>query len=151
MSKLSALDQLNEMIEELEIIVGNRGQKIDSKSLESLSINDKNENNTATTITNNVKNSEKNDKNKNKSRNTNIAKEIPEMVSDEININSIDLRVGIIRKVFRHETAEKLYCEEIDIGDVYDINVYAFIIIYMDICTYTLYLLCIYMHVDIYI
>jgi len=33
-----------------------------------------------------------------------------------LNINSIDLRVGIIRKVTKHETADKLYCEEIDVG-----------------------------------
>ena len=37
--------------------------------------------------------------------------------SDEININSLDLRVGIIRSVVRHEGAEKLYCEEIDVGE----------------------------------
>lgn len=36
---------------------------------------------------------------------------------DAITINSIDLRVGIIRKVCKHETAEKLYCEEIDVGE----------------------------------
>lgn len=36
---------------------------------------------------------------------------------DAININAIDLRVGIIRKVCKHETAEKLYCEEIDVGE----------------------------------
>lgn len=37
--------------------------------------------------------------------------------SDEININSLDIRVGIIRKVDRHPTAEKLYVEEIDVGE----------------------------------
>lgn len=36
---------------------------------------------------------------------------------EEITVNSIDLRVGIIRKVSKHPTAEKLYCEEIDIGE----------------------------------
>lgn len=36
---------------------------------------------------------------------------------DAININAIDLRVGVIRKVCKHETAEKLYCEEIDVGE----------------------------------
>lgn len=34
-----------------------------------------------------------------------------------LNINSIDLRVGVIRKVTKHETADKLYCEEIDVGE----------------------------------
>jgi aminoacyl tRNA synthase complex-interacting multifunctional protein 1 len=38
-------------------------------------------------------------------------------VKDAITINAIDLRVGIIRKVCKHETAEKLYCEEIDVGE----------------------------------
>jgi aminoacyl tRNA synthase complex-interacting multifunctional protein 1 len=36
---------------------------------------------------------------------------------EELTVNSIELRVGIIRKVTKHETAEKLYCEEIDIGE----------------------------------
>lgn len=38
-------------------------------------------------------------------------------VDEELTVNSIDLRVGIIRKVSKHATAEKLYCEEIDIGE----------------------------------
>jgi aminoacyl tRNA synthase complex-interacting multifunctional protein 1 len=38
-------------------------------------------------------------------------------VEEELTVNSIDLRVGIIRKVSKHPTAEKLYCEEIDIGE----------------------------------
>ncbi|RYE84884.1 MAG: hypothetical protein EOO65_01455 [Methanosarcinales archaeon] len=37
--------------------------------------------------------------------------------TDEININSLDIRVGVIRKVERHPTAEKLYVEEIDVGE----------------------------------
>lgn len=41
----------------------------------------------------------------------------PAEQKDAITINSIDLRVGIIRKVCKHETAEKLYCEEIDVGE----------------------------------
>lgn len=34
-----------------------------------------------------------------------------------LNVNAIDLRVGVIVKVQRHETAEKLYTEEIDVGE----------------------------------
>mmetsp|Transcript_2286 Transcript_2286/g.3603 ORF Transcript_2286/g.3603 Transcript_2286/m.3603 type:complete len:237 (+) Transcript_2286:44-754(+) len=34
-----------------------------------------------------------------------------------MNLNALDLRVGIIRTVSKHETAEKLYCEEIDVGE----------------------------------
>jgi len=37
--------------------------------------------------------------------------------SEAISVNSIDLRVGVIVNVKRHETAEKLYCEEIDVGE----------------------------------
>jgi aminoacyl tRNA synthase complex-interacting multifunctional protein 1 len=41
----------------------------------------------------------------------------PPAQADAITVNSLDLRVGIIRKVARHETAEKLYVEEIDVGE----------------------------------
>jgi len=34
-----------------------------------------------------------------------------------LNVNSIDLRVGLITSVKRHETADKLYCEMIDVGE----------------------------------
>jgi len=37
--------------------------------------------------------------------------------NEPLSINSIDLRVGIIRTVKRHDTAEKLYVEEIDVGE----------------------------------
>ena len=37
--------------------------------------------------------------------------------NESLSINSIDLRVGIIRSVKRHDTAEKLYVEEIDVGE----------------------------------
>ena len=32
-------------------------------------------------------------------------------------ISALDIRVGLIRKVWEHEEAEKLYCEEIDVGE----------------------------------
>jgi len=35
----------------------------------------------------------------------------------ELTINSLDLRVGVIVSVQKHETADKLYCEMIDIGE----------------------------------
>lgn len=34
-----------------------------------------------------------------------------------LSVNSLDLRVGVIRNCVKHETAEKLYCEEIDVGE----------------------------------
>ena len=39
------------------------------------------------------------------------------VVKEDLDINALDLRVGVIVKVQKHETADKLYCEEIDIGE----------------------------------
>uniref|UniRef100_A0A7S1C0F2 tRNA-binding domain-containing protein n=1 Tax=Corethron hystrix TaxID=216773 RepID=A0A7S1C0F2_9STRA len=36
---------------------------------------------------------------------------------DDFNISSLDIRVGLIKRAWEHETAEKLYCEEIDVGE----------------------------------
>jgi aminoacyl tRNA synthase complex-interacting multifunctional protein 1 len=38
-------------------------------------------------------------------------------VSDTIDISKLDIRVGVITKAWEHEEAEKLFCEEIDIGE----------------------------------
>lgn len=35
----------------------------------------------------------------------------------ELNISALDIRVGKILKVWNHESADKLYCEEIDVGE----------------------------------
>ena len=35
----------------------------------------------------------------------------------ELNISALDIRVGKIVKAWEHETADKLYCEEIDVGE----------------------------------
>ncbi|GAX22116.1 phenylalanyl-tRNA synthetase alpha chain [Fistulifera solaris] len=37
--------------------------------------------------------------------------------SAEIDVSKFDIRVGIITKAWEHEEAEKLFCEEIDIGE----------------------------------
>lgn len=37
--------------------------------------------------------------------------------STDIDISKLDIRVGTITKVWEHEEADKLYCEEIDIGE----------------------------------
>ncbi len=37
--------------------------------------------------------------------------------SDEIDISKLDIRVGVITKAWNHEEADKLFCEEIDIGE----------------------------------
>lgn len=35
----------------------------------------------------------------------------------ELDISALDIRVGKILKVWEHESAEKLYCEEVDVGE----------------------------------
>ena len=35
----------------------------------------------------------------------------------EIDISKFDIRVGVIQKAWEHEEADKLFCEEIDIGE----------------------------------
>ena len=37
--------------------------------------------------------------------------------SDEIDVSKLDIRVGIIKNAWEHEDAEKLFCEEIDVGE----------------------------------
>lgn len=41
----------------------------------------------------------------------------PSAADEPISVNSIDLRVGKIVSVSKHETADKLYCEMIDVGE----------------------------------
>jgi aminoacyl tRNA synthase complex-interacting multifunctional protein 1 len=38
-------------------------------------------------------------------------------LSDVIDISKLDIRVGIIQNAWEHEEADKLFCEEIDIGE----------------------------------
>jgi aminoacyl tRNA synthase complex-interacting multifunctional protein 1 len=45
------------------------------------------------------------------------AAQAPASAEVDLDINAIDLRVGIIRSVRKHDTADKLYCEEIDVGE----------------------------------
>lgn len=102
METKSALGILNDMITELEIstsnYVANHSQTVkpisDSKAKETL-----------------VKSNSKT----NKSSNGNTANTTA--VKAEINLLSIDLRVGVITKVEKHPTADKLYIEEIDVGE----------------------------------
>ena len=39
------------------------------------------------------------------------------VASEELNISALDIRVGKILKAWEHESAEKLYCEEVDVGE----------------------------------
>ena len=36
---------------------------------------------------------------------------------DELDISALDIRVGVIKKVWEHPEADKLFCEEIDVGE----------------------------------
>ena len=36
---------------------------------------------------------------------------------NQVDITKLDIRVGVITKVWKHPDAEKLYCEEIDVGE----------------------------------
>lgn len=44
-------------------------------------------------------------------------KQPPAPASDEIDVSKLDIRVGVITKAWEHEEADKLFCEEIDIGE----------------------------------
>ena len=108
------MQQLNELIDELEIVITN------TKSSSSISCPAAVASSADAISNDNKRNSNrqeipavavKKEKNVTEPR---VKESIP---SDEININSLDLRVGVIRSVIRHETAEKLYCEEIDVGE----------------------------------
>lgn len=52
-----------------------------------------------------------------KADNKQAAKPTESNADEPLNVNAIDLRVGVIRSVEKHATAEKLYCELIDVGE----------------------------------
>lgn len=41
----------------------------------------------------------------------------PAIPSGEIDVSKLDIRVGVIKRAWEHEDADKLFCEEIDIGE----------------------------------
>jgi aminoacyl tRNA synthase complex-interacting multifunctional protein 1 len=41
----------------------------------------------------------------------------PPTTASEIDVSKLDIRVGLITKAWEHEDADKLFCEEIDIGE----------------------------------
>ena len=45
------------------------------------------------------------------------AKQQQQAAPAELNISALDIRVGKILKAWNHEEAEKLYCEEVDVGE----------------------------------
>jgi phenylalanyl-tRNA synthetase alpha chain len=48
---------------------------------------------------------------------TEDSKNVEIQKTDEIDISKLDIRVGVIVKAWEHEEADKLFCEEIDIGE----------------------------------
>merc|ERR1712176_249958 len=44
-------------------------------------------------------------------------KKSPPAPAGPIDVSKLDIRVGVINKVWEHEEADKLYCEEIDLGE----------------------------------
>lgn len=44
-------------------------------------------------------------------------KKTPPAPAGEIDISKLDIRVGVINKAWEHPEAEKLFCEEIDLGE----------------------------------
>jgi len=41
----------------------------------------------------------------------------PPTAAVDIDVSKLDIRVGVINKAWEHEEADKLYCEEIDVGE----------------------------------
>lgn len=105
----AAIKLLDDMINELEVIV-NLSPKVSSLNQESATISE------TPKVTEKVSKKEKTDKVPSKVSASNV-NATDSATAFPLNINSIDLRVGIIRKVTKHETADKLYCEEIDVGE----------------------------------
>ena len=90
---MSALQQLDTLIAELELQVGNRVTTAPSSS--SSSSNKPSQQPQPTTSD----------------------------AAEELTVNSLDLRVGLITTCVRHDTAEKLYCETIDVGEAAPRNI----------------------------
>lgn len=116
---LSGLQQLHDLIAELEIVVGN-GTKC--QSLVSPVVTSANKGQTLKVVPSSVTktgvdNEEDSVVKKNGEKKAVVSRTKEIILPDEININSLDLRVGVIRSVIRHADAEKLYCEDIDVGE----------------------------------
>jgi aminoacyl tRNA synthase complex-interacting multifunctional protein 1 len=106
----SAVELLDNLIAELEISIGKDTTSVNETS----ELPSKKENQASKKSS---KSSEKSLKTEDSAASTAPKKAETASSNEELNINAIDLRVGIIRKVSKHATADKLYCEEIDIGE----------------------------------
>jgi aminoacyl tRNA synthase complex-interacting multifunctional protein 1 len=103
-SSSNGFQQLNELISELDAVIGSRSKSDKKAASKEQKKNDKNDKKEKT----------------NEGQKKQDAKKAPAAADSapaELTVNSLDFRVGIIRTVKRHETADKLYCEEIDVGE----------------------------------
>ena len=63
-------------------------------------------------------NQKKQNNNKKKQSNANNKKQQPQAPpADQPDICKLEFKVGVITKVWNHPMADKLYCEEIDVGE----------------------------------
>ena len=97
----TAIKILDEMISELELL-----------TITKVSLNNKPSGND-----NIVKNSNPRVENKDNKSKKVTQEKVASSDNEPLNVNALDLRVGLITSVKKHETAEKLYCEEIDVGE----------------------------------
>jgi aminoacyl tRNA synthase complex-interacting multifunctional protein 1 len=107
LTMVSALDLIDETIAELEARLNIKpGEAVgESKT--------KNEQNKK------KKNKKKKNKNENKNENKKEKKQpqAADATTDQPVICKLEFKVGVITKVWVHEKADKLYCEEIDVGE----------------------------------
>jgi aminoacyl tRNA synthase complex-interacting multifunctional protein 1 len=113
-SKKSALDLVNELILELELAAGSSSSASGAGASAGTA-------KTAGDKTGKSSSAEKKEKQTKPPKEPKAAAPAPAAADANaavaLNVNSLDLRVGLITKVWRHETAEKLFCEEIDVGE----------------------------------
>ena len=113
----TAIKLLDNMIEELEVLLRDHSQLSAPASEVVKSEPVASQDSKESEVVKDVKPLNTKEKKEPKSKEAANKPKAAEPVDGPININSIDLRVGIIRNVYKHETADKLYCEEIDVGE----------------------------------
>jgi tRNA-binding EMAP/Myf-like protein len=103
----TAIKMLDDMINQLEVLVNLSSEVSSSSNISKKGV-------TSDDMAQKVKVEKQPSENKPK-----VSKQAstPSSEPTSFNINAIDLRVGVITKVTKHETADKLYCEEIDVGE----------------------------------
>ena len=114
MSTKSALQLLDDLIAELE---GAIGPIEPPKKAENNNNKNKGENKGKKEKAEKAGGEEKPKNNNNNKKEAAVPANAGPEDASQLNINHIDLRVGVIRSVKKHDTAEKLYCEEIDCGE----------------------------------